>query len=170
MNLLMAYTRLAMTHHHSIISLSSYGGDASALALGRCLVDAHLRGLWLNDVASEEQVDRLASGHFKFPGWRDLLTAISPRYPDGLFVHADQNYEKMCGFTHGGGEQLMWLIDVEGTISPNYPEDLIISNMCLSTGTLGTHAIIVCLVLDRREAAAEIRAQYIERFGQPPGE
>ncbi|HTF66992.1 MAG TPA: hypothetical protein VK638_30345 [Edaphobacter sp.] len=162
----MGYTHLAMTHHHSIISLSSDGGDASALALGRCLVDAHLRGLWLNDVASEDQVKRLASGDYNFPGWRDLLAAISPRYPDGLFVHADKNYGKMCGFNHGGPEQVMWLIDAEGTISPNYPEDLITSNMRLSTGTLATHGIIVCLVLDRREAAAEIRAHYVKQFSQ----
>jgi hypothetical protein len=58
----------------------------------------------------------------------------------------------------------------EGRILSNYPGELVTTNRRLSIGTLATHAIIVCLVLGRQEAAAEIRSRYIERFGEQPGE
>jgi hypothetical protein len=68
----------------------------------RPLVEAHLRGVWLHDAASDDQVQRLINGNPKFPTWEDILTKIRLGYPDGLFMHAERNYGKMCGFSHGG--------------------------------------------------------------------
>jgi hypothetical protein len=169
-NLLMGYTHIVVTHTYSIIRLASDGADASALAMMRPLVEAHLRGVWLHDAASEDEIQRLINGKLTFPSWNRILTAIQPRYPTGLFVHAERNYETMCGYTHGGVEQISRVIDAEGRILSNYPDKLVISNMRLSTGTLATHAIIVCLALDRRDAAAEIRAHFVKRFGAQPVE
>jgi hypothetical protein len=136
----------------------------------RPLVEVHLRGLWLHDVASDDQIRTLMSGGDPFPKWRKILEVLKPRYSDELFEHAEQNYGMMCGFTHGGAEQFMFVPNADGTILSNYPEELVVANMCLSTWTLATHGIIICSMLDSQDAAAEIRARCIERFSQLPGE
>lgn len=167
----MGYTHIVVTHTNSIITLASDSADASAMALMRPLVEAHLRGLWLHDVASDDQIQGFIEGKRTFPTrWNEILTAIQPRYPAGLFVHAERNYETMCGYTHGGVEQVSRVIDAEGQIRSNYPDELVSSNMRLSVGTLATHATIVCFALERPEAATEIRDRYQQRFGRQPGE
>jgi hypothetical protein len=122
-------------------------------------------------VASDDQIQGFIEGKRTFPSdWDAILTAIKPRYPDGLFVHAERNYGTMCGYTHGGVEQVSRVIDAEGRILSNYPDELVSSNMRLSIGTLATHATIVCFALERPEAATEIRDRYQQRFGRQPGE
>jgi len=61
----------------------------SAFALVRPVFDAWLRALWINAIATPEQIGRASRDKLRFPSIDDMLTAIRPVY----FGHAEQDAE-----------------------------------------------------------------------------
>jgi hypothetical protein len=89
--LMVGYVMIALQHHRAIWLLKEAELYGSAFALVRPVFDAWLRALWINEIATPEEVER-ASGsqdELRFPNIDVMLAAIKPVY----FGHAEQDPE-----------------------------------------------------------------------------
>ena len=157
-DLLMAFTHVAMTHMDSILFLANTrNADPTVLALVRPMVETCVRALWLFHVASDEVVEgfwKTAKG--PFPRKDDLLKALYAYYPESHFVFFRDGWDNMCGMTHTAVQQVGHCFDGEGNIVSNYPDDLIFSGVRGSTIMFAMHATKVLFLLGRPQQAAEI--------------
>jgi len=98
-----------------------------AFALARPLHEGYVRGVWLLEHASNEDVDKFEVG--KCPNFPTLLRDIGDA-PEtgGLFIKGmtDLNLEFFHDLTHGGMEHITRRT-TESAIEPNYAEQEIIS-------------------------------------------
>ncbi len=118
---------------HSILQLSLDIGDAiivlldaklpgPALSLARPLFEGYVRGLWLLNYASDEQVNEFLIG--KCPTFPGLLAAIGKdQESGGAWIHAnsDKNLIAFHDLTHGGSEHVKRR-NKDDSVEPNYPE------------------------------------------------
>ena len=104
-----------------IILESNLPGPAFALA--RPLLESYVRGVWLLNHASEEQIDKFMKG--KCPKFPTLLNQIGDD-PDtgGAWIRdtTDLNLKAFHDLTHGGIEHVVRRV-TENYIEPNYPEE-----------------------------------------------
>ena len=93
--LMVGYVMIALEHHRAIWLLKEAELYGSAFALVRPVFDAWLRALWINEIATPQQIERAsqAKNEFRFPSVYEMLTAIKPIY----FGHAEQDpaFKKM---------------------------------------------------------------------------
>ena len=106
-----------------------------AYALVRSMLDSYVRGLWLLNHASEEEIKMFLAGN-ELPGFKKLLDAIGNDEETGsAWIHkiSEFNREAFHGFTHGGIEHVLRRI-ADHSIQPNYPEKEQIRLMHLQIG------------------------------------
>ena len=98
-----------------------------AWTLARPLLESFVRGIWILQCASDEQVENFRNG--KCPLFPELLKAMADH--DEAKVHADwiraqtKNKDIFHDFTHGGIEHVMRRItenDEKTVVEPNYQE------------------------------------------------
>lgn len=118
---------------HSILQLSEDISDAiivlldarlpgPALSLARPLFEGYVRGIWLMNFASDEQVNQFLDG--KCPNFSVLLAAIGKdQETGGAWIHAnsDKNLISFHDLTHGGAEHVKRR-NKDDSVEPNYPE------------------------------------------------
>ena len=95
-----------------------------AWALARPMLDTYVRGLWLINHASDEEVNKFLAGN-KLPGFDKLLDAIgNDEETGGAWIHkiCELNREAFHDLTHGGIEHVLRRI-TDDSIEPNYPEE-----------------------------------------------
>jgi uncharacterized protein YhhL (DUF1145 family) len=171
-DLLMAFTHVAMKHMESILFLAETGNaDPTVLALVRPMVETCARALWLFHVATEEVIDgfwKTAKGAFS----REERPAdVSLRfYPENHFVFIREGWSNMCGMTHTAVQQVAHCFDGDGNIVSNYPDNLIFAGMRACTIVFAMHAAKVLILLGRSQQAAEIRecAEIFRQAMYPP--
>lgn len=111
----------------TILIDSNLPGPAHTLA--RPMFDTYVRGLWLLNYASEEELNNFLTG--KCPDFKQLLNAIgNEAETGGAWIHAIavSNRKAFHDLTHGGVEHLLRRITVN-SIEPNYPEEELIRLM-----------------------------------------
>ena len=94
-----------------------------SLALARPLFESYVRGFWLLNCASEQEVDSFFNG--KCPNFSGLMNAIGNNAESGgAWIHAnkDLNLNSFHDLTHGGSEHIKRRTTVKA-IEPNYPEN-----------------------------------------------
>jgi len=101
--MVVGYVIIAIQHHRAIWLLKDAELYGSAFALVRPVFDAWLRALWINAVASPEQIEQASRSHAEllFPSIDDMLVAIRPIY----FGHAEKDAE----FTQIVDKLFYWL-------------------------------------------------------------
>ena len=118
---------------HSILQLSQDISDAiivlldaklpgPAWSLARPLFEGYVRGLWLLNFASDEQVNKFLNG--KCPTFPCLLAAIGKdQASGGAWIHAisDKNLIAFNDLTHGGSEHVKRR-DKDDSVEPSYSE------------------------------------------------
>jgi hypothetical protein len=119
---------------HSILQLSEDIGDAiivlleaklpgPALSLARPLFEGYVRGFWLLNCASDNQVSELRNG--KCPNLRNLLTAI-PKDADSGGPWIQANSEKILICFHDlttADPSIVKRRDRDEAVEPSYPEE-----------------------------------------------
>jgi hypothetical protein len=126
-DLVYAYIAIVLEHQGAIIELIKLKRDGSALTLLRPQVEAAFRGLWVNQIASEIEINCIGQhGEEPFPRFRDMAKKLDDAYgSDGwLLIFAD-DWATLNGFTHSGLEQLGRRFQSNGNIAPNYPDEII---------------------------------------------
>lgn len=123
---------------HAILQLSEDIGDAilvlldanlpgPALSLARPLFESYVRGYWLLNCASDEQVEQFLGG--KCPNFAVLLASI-PMEADsgGKWIHenCEKNLKTFHDLTHGGSEHVKRRIN-KHSVEPSYSEEDLVS-------------------------------------------
>ena len=123
----MACQHLAIEHSHAIVAFIDHGWDGSALALQRPLFEAVVRGVWLRYTATEHDVEKAAKG--RFPKL-ERMTSESPEStsqgdPPPLQVLKDRWWKRLCGYAHGGPEQILARLDHTGVRATYLDEEVL---------------------------------------------
>ncbi len=130
LKLAMACQHLAIEHSQAIIALVDNKWYGSALALQRPLFDAVVRGVWLRYAATDDEIDKAAEG--EFPTLEEMTSRSPKSMNQGdaapLKVPKDLWWRRLCGYTHGGPEQLLARLDHTG-IRANYSQEEILATL-----------------------------------------
>jgi len=113
---------LSLEHYDAIVILMERRVIGSAFALGRSLLETCVRGKWISGPAQDAEVERfLTKGKLKH--FSELLDDIGSAPETGgrlLNNIRGQNWNFLCGFTHGGMEQVRRRV-TESTVESLYP-------------------------------------------------
>jgi hypothetical protein len=114
MVMVIGYVDLAFEHHNAIWLLMERKLTGSALALVRPVIDAWLRGLWINAIATDEEVELASRDKLRFPPMRQMYEDIKPVYSPSdaseevneLFQYIERLWKILSSYTHPGARQL----------------------------------------------------------------
>jgi hypothetical protein len=142
-DLVWAYVAIAIGHHQAIHSLASQNLIASASALLRSQIETFFRGLWVNAIATDEQVNAIRGGSEKpFPAFRQMAADLDTFYgADGWLQGFADHWAALNGYTHSGLEQLGRQFKDDGTIGPSYPDDMVME-LVVTSGTASVGCIV----------------------------
>lgn len=129
----------AIRHQQAVICLVDDDLAGSALALGRVVVEAYARGLWLAVVATEDEVD--AAGRDEFPGFGVVVRALETNGDGHLSVIKGAIWSRLCSYTHGGYGQIGARLSESGVDDRFPPEEVeqvvYLSNFCALASACG---------------------------------
>jgi hypothetical protein len=98
---------VALEHHEAISLLIKRQLTGSAFALVRPLVDSVMRSLWINKVASDDQVKRARDDDkYVFPPMPQMCEAVRTAYGDDKFFQFTSAWDAMHSYTHSGARQI----------------------------------------------------------------
>ncbi|WP_375738291.1 DUF6988 family protein [Pseudomonas boanensis] len=120
---------IAQQHHSSILILLSNRPalEATAMALLRLLLEATLRGLWVSRCATDEQVDRIATGAKRQVDMASVITELGKLFnlKSARSILYDKAYHVLSAYTHTYEQQVQrWICTND--IEPNYQPDEIV--------------------------------------------
>src|SRR5690242_10409004 len=172
--LLILYMSMALEHFDAIFVLL-YTGKliGSAMALLRPLVEASVRALWIVFVATDQQVEAVATDTHKFQVF-DTLIADLDRSLGNKSTFAGlggKNWKALCGLTHTGAEQLARRLRPEGIVDIPYDEGEIIDIMQYAAAAIFMFALGFCGAMQRVDQRRSLISLYDRLFGDasPPG-
>ena len=116
----------ALEHHHAIVILLSEKLNGSAFALVRSEYEAYVRGVWLADCATDDQLNSFLIGR-KPPKLDTILCAIEamPAFASkALSGVKAESWKSMCAYTHTGALQVQRWITSEAIESRHSPEEI----------------------------------------------
>ncbi len=136
-----------------------------AWALARSMLETYVRGLWLLNHASDEEIEMFLAGN-KLPGFNKLLDAIgNDEETGGAWIHkiCELNREAFHDLTHGGIEHVLRRI-TDDSIEPNYPEE---EKIRLIHTQIGIQFAIGCelLALANNQAGIEKLEEMAQQYG-----
>jgi uncharacterized protein DUF6988 len=132
---LIGYVDISLEHHKAIWLLIKSELNGSAFAVARSVFDAYFRALWVNKVATPEQIEQVWRDEWKLPMWK-MYAQIKQDYLGTSASNDDakiaeqahlgfQALEKMwtilSSYTHSGGLQLGRRFTGD-KVEPNYSE------------------------------------------------
>ncbi len=160
-DLVWAYVAIALGHHQAIHSLASQRLVASASALLRSQIETFFRGLWVNAIATDEQVNTIRGGSDKpFPFFRQMAADLDTFYgADGWLQGFADHWAALNGYTHSGLEQLGHQFIDDNTVGPNYPDEMVME-LAVTSGTVS----IGCIVPIFRAMGLNDKAIFLEEW------
>lgn len=165
-DLVWAYVAIALGHHQAIHSLASQHLMASASALLRSQIETFFRGLWVNGIATDEQVNAIRGGSEKpFSAFRQMATDLDTFYgADGWLQGFADHWTALNGYTHSGLEQLGRQFRDDNTVGPHYPDEMVVE-LVVTSGTVS----IGCMVPTFRATGLNDKAAALEQWlGEHP--
>lgn len=118
----LAFSALCLEHRAAFLLLVEHGANAAAVTLARAILEAHIRTLWANEIATEEQIDRFCSGRYD-PKVEATLQALKRKGSEhrALFETLRTHHATLSDYAHGGPRLVSrWIQDHE--IGPEYSE------------------------------------------------
>jgi len=191
--LMVGYVMIALQHHRAIWLLKEAELYGSAFALVRPVFDAWLRALWINAIATPEEIEQASrsQNELRFPSVTKMAADIRPVY----FAHAEGDTERakivddwfnvfispdpkdkdkadprvtslwkvLHGYTHPGARQLARLFT--GTeIKPNYSQLDIAQALHLTTMALIFLMWPFFISMGKEREAEEVHALALRYF------
>lgn len=142
-DLVWAYVSIAIKHHEGIYILVDQNIMAPAFALLRSQIETFYRGLWVNLIATDEQVIAIRDRDEEpFPRFRQMATDLDAAYGAGGWLKgfADR-WAALNSYTHSGLLQLGQQFRADGTVGPNYSDAAIVELLVIS-GTTSIGCIV----------------------------
>ena len=176
--MLRAYVDIAMEHHEAIWLLAKFKLNGSAFAMVRPVFDTMFRALWINKVATEQQIEQASRDELDFPigKIRDDIKQgyFSDRPPeeaqlfDEILQLLKEAWGAMCSYTHSGGLQLARRFTGD-ELKPDYSEGAIVEALNLVTIALLLlmHMFFVSMRCQKGDEETQtMLRQYREDFGE----
>ena len=160
-DLVWAYVLIALKHHEGIHSLASQNLMAPAFALLRSQIETAYRGLWVNLIATDEQVKAIRERDEEpFPRFRQMAADLDTSYrADGWLQSFADHWAALNGYTHSGLLQLGRQFRDDGKLGPNYSDEMVME-LLVTSGT----ASIGCLVPILRGMGLLDKASTLEKW------
>ena len=117
-----AILQLSLDLADAILVLLEANLPGPALTLARPLFEGYVRGVWLLEFASDNEVEKFNNG--KCPLFRELLNAIGNGDTSGgawMYANKNANWNSFNELTHGGSEHVKRRSTQEA-VEANYPE------------------------------------------------
>jgi len=176
---LVSYVDLALEHHEATWLLRKSELTGSALALVRPVLDILFRALWINAVATEQQVEQASRDELYFPPMHEMRDDIKERYSDKsdpkqaelfdtLLGRLKDAWKTMSSYTHPGGHQITRRFSFD-EVKPNYGEAEIACALNLATFALLLLMRMFWMSLSAQREADEIvelLANYSAEFNE----
>ena len=170
--MLIAYMDIALEHHAAIWLLRESELTGSAFAMVRLVHDAFLRALWVNAVATEDEIEQASRDEFKFPPMQKMRDDIKERYGDAanpeqmqlldqLLQRLKEAWRVMSSYTHSGGRQIAQRFTFD-EVKPNYSDGDTARTLNLATMALLLLARMFFMSMGRQREAAETKNMIIE--------
>lgn len=169
---------VALEHQKAIVLLISGELYGSAFAISRLLLEAYVRGVWLHQCASDNDLKRFEVGSFDrtFGNLVEDIEKLEGFSVGVLSAVKKNSWAAMCGFTHTGFGQVVRR-NKESTIEPNYEEAEVLEMLAFADGIglmaavqiahLANDNALAGALLDRARAAAKLSPNpTIERDAQ----
>lgn len=167
--LLSGYVSVAQQHHDAIMVLINFNLIGSAFALMRPLMETGTRGTWAFYKATDEQWFKIANNKFKFKSMGEMLDDLELVHDaGGLFSSLKNEWNLLCGLTHGGMEQVSRRVSPEGIVQ-RYKLEEIIGAMEYATGIWVLFALSFLTVMGKGQERVEIWSLYRTIFAKPNG-
>jgi hypothetical protein len=180
--LLAAYVDIALEHHEAIWLLRQSSLIGSAIALVRPVYDTYLRALWINAVATPEQIERASRDELKFPPMHQLRDNIkkayfgTPAWQDAenakvikrFFEFFEALWRILSSYIHSGGRQLARRFTGD-QVKPSYSDSEIAQALNLPTMALMLLLRVFFVEMKCHDEANEIEMllmQYFAEFNQ----
>jgi len=156
-----AYISIMLEHHRAIRALIDDGYAGSAFTLLRSQIEAGFRGLWVNLIGSDAQVEQIITKDKEpFPRFRTLARLLDRSYRAmGIFAHIAQHWKHLNSMTHSGMAQIGRRFGKEGNIAPNYTDGEIEEVLRFSASVS-----LLCVIPLFRCAKAPERAEALEAW------
>ena len=172
-----AYVDIALEHHKAIWLLSASELNGSALALVRPMFDAYLRALWINKVASAEEVeqasrdklwfpkmskmrDDIQQAYFPIPAVKDPEAAEREKLAETFFQSLGETWTTLNSYTHPGGLQIVRRFTGD-RVKPKYSEGEIAEALNAATVALLMVVQMFFVSMGCRDKALETRTLFI---------
>jgi hypothetical protein len=171
--LVIAAASIPFEHQSSLLYLISLGGhDATASSLLRLTVESMVRVLWINYCASDDQIQQIYDGTFKFENNFPKLVEQIRR--DSPLVNLDFSKEFRSwinGLTHAGCELLERRFNQEGEYDPTLPDPELILLITIGSFCIAETASLMCSLSGRQSEAGltlDLCAQFFPDGITPP--
>ncbi|EPM4854081.1 DUF6988 family protein [Vibrio parahaemolyticus] len=148
-------------HCCSIYELCGKNIPSSAFALLRPQLETYIRGLWIFNCASKEEINDIYAGK-EFPRKNHMLDALTEleEFKDGLLKKkVNDMWGLLCDFTHGGGVQGAWHIGRHeiGSHFEKRQIDVLYGRACVISYL---NSIAMAKVCNSEDIAAKLTASY----------
>lgn len=134
---LFAYVDIALEHHEAISLLIKSELFGSAFALVRPLIETMFRALWMNEVATGNEIEKASRDELDFPSMSQMVEEIDKSYYTDTFFQSFKrsNWKAMCSYAHSGALQVARRF-TDGEVKPSYSEGEILEVLNAATTAL----------------------------------
>ena len=186
--MVVGYVALALQLHKAIWLLTDAKLYGAAFALVRPVFDAWLRALWINGIATPEQVEQASQDELPFPSMDKMLAAIKPVYfskpakqdanaqaddeatnhaamVDRLFHWLTPLWRVLHSYTHPGARQLARQFTAD-QVKPSFTEREIAQGLNLPSVALIFLMGPFFISIGKQAAADEVHALALQYFAE----
>jgi hypothetical protein len=142
-DLVWAYVLIALKHHEGVCALVGQNLMAPAFALLRSQIETAYRGLWVNLIATDEQVNAIREHDGEpFPRFRQMAADLDTSYgASGWLQSFADHWAALNGYTHSGLLQLGRQFRDDGKVGPNYSDEIVME-LLVTSGTTSLGCIV----------------------------
>src|ERR1017187_1745630 len=159
--LVASYISIMLWHQSGIRAVLYEGYAGSAFTLLRSQIEAGFRGLWVNLIGKDDQIEQIIKKDREpFPRFRTLARLLDRSYnASGIFAHIAQHWKHFNSMTHSGMAQIGRRFDKDGNIALNYTDGEIEEVLRFSASVS-----LLCVIPLFRCAKAPERAEALEAW------
>lgn len=147
---------IASEFHKAIIFLVSNKLFGAAFSLKRSLFESIIRGLWLLECATEQEIDKFEKG--KTPTLSTMINSIENKeeYSNtALSKLKDTSWDKMHDYVHTGFNSILRRQN-KNTIQANYNHAEVLNLLKFANNFGYVIAVVLCDISDNEELADQI--------------
>jgi len=118
---------VALDHFDAVLALLGRSPKiySSAFALTRLVFESYIRGMWLMNCATDDEIENFSKGTFELPKTPRMIAAIETAASfDGkqLSTTYSNDWKHLCDYTHTGTLQVQRWNKLD-SVEPNYSDD-----------------------------------------------